>query len=384
MINMKKNYIYLVASLLLAGCAQDAFEEGNLQETDVPQEIKLSAGTHGIEVEGRGVGSVGAGKNEDQWNGEKLTIYAFKKTDKPFESENDEDIYLKGEEATTAAYDSNKATSSDYDNSSSVLTFTGGAKYYPLQGAYNFVGYYTDDAEIGTIQYSGNTMSIPVTIDGSQDLMIADAKLNYTNKELLVESLIEAGKLSDTTTDAATDYIDSEGQPKDNIDEKIATIITKEYDKAYSSYTARRKVQPNMVFNHQLVRLNFYVKAGDEETMAYTQEVSGGTELTPKKERGVYISKIAIGSRTVGNIVVSQDGNIKFDPQSTNETPLLVQSATDGETLESEPVGDTYEIGDSGSTVNFVDNKANKVGKGILVMLPTNTDDMTEGANKYI
>ena len=125
-----------------------------------------------------------------------------------------------------------------------------------------------------------------------------------------------------------------------------------------------------MVFEHQLVRLNFKVKAGDEKTIASTGQ--NGEEL------GVYIKSIKVGSRTLGDIKIDKEGGIQFNARNETDAQgdykFLSVGTKNTTTKEIEDLvlkGDELEAGK-----NFAQNKADKVGEGILVMLPVD--------NKYI
>lgn len=92
-----------------------------------------------------------------------------------------------------------------------------------------------------------NVCYVPFTIDGSQDLMTAKAALTDEDK---------------TKLDAA------------------------DYNKAYSSYTARKNVQPNMKFEHLLTRLVFNIK--------------GQGDAKPEE---VYVRSIKVKSQSTGKLV---------------------------------------------------------------------------------
>lgn len=106
--------------------------------------------------------------------------------------------------------------------------------YYAENVKYDFFGYYVDDAAganpTPAVDASEGTVSkitLPVTINGTQDILLAK-----TDKE---EDLINR---QDT------------GKP-------IASV-----DRLYSSYSARRGVNPNLNFEHQLSRFVFSIKKG--------------------------------------------------------------------------------------------------------------------------
>ena len=349
---MKKNYFYLAAAtLLLAGCAQDSFVDDNLQETTVPQEIKMSAGNRGISVGGRGIGSVGTGTNEDQWNGETIKIYAFNKNLTNFGTENEQNVYLNGATATVASNNSVQF----------VNNGVGVTEYYPLQGAFRFVGYHTDDATLGTPVATATDLTIPVTITGSQDVMIAKAELTTADKMNLFDAMVAKDAFNGA---AQNTLVDNDYNPIAG--GTFETTIKNEYEKAFSSYTARRDVQPNLVFTHQLVRLNFYVKAGDNFTIAKTEDYTGNNGPATRK-RGVYIKGIEVFSHYEGQIVIEKSGDISFTDKLEPEKGLFVGSRGDNNQITT-----LAQTGNIEADATATPAKATKVGEGILVMLPTN------------
>lgn len=301
---MKKKWFYLAATLLMTGCAEDAFEDMNMQETTERQEIKLFAGTTGLEVESRGAGTVGGLTNDasNVWNGQKLTIWGIKNNAADLTKNNESNVYLKG---VTATAPTNATTG--------VVTLENGPLYYPLQGAFNFTGYYIDDAADGAVSIATNAITQNVEIDGSQDIMIAKAELTIEQKKTLVESLIEYGKLEGD----AEDYVDATTADfVTGINAEDKALIEQEYQKAFSSYAARRGVQPEMTFQHQLARLEFSVIAGDENAQGAIAPVTvNGTEYN----KGILIKDITIKSaQRKGTITIDNAGNITFAANTTS------------------------------------------------------------------
>lgn len=348
---MKKRWYYLAATLLMVGCAEDAFEDGsNVLETEARQEIKLSAGTTGIEVGSRGAGTVGDLATEtttNVWNGEQLTIWAIKNKANDLTLDDESNVYLSGVNATATASSGTNTTTLVLDNA---------PVYYPLQGAFNFTGYYIDDATTTTdvLVRETNAITQPVTIDGSQDIMIAKAELTAQNKIDLVKALIENDKL----TGAETDYVDINGDFQSTFtDTEKKSLIETEYKKAFSSYTARRKVQPQMTFEHQLARLQFAVIAGDENAKGASNNVTvEGTEYA----KGIHISNITIkNAKKQGVITIDNIGNITFAPTASAGTgtdttigDLTLKNNTKNsenklETLVEQAPENLYEIGTS-------------------------------------
>lgn len=98
--------------------------------------------------------------------------------------------------------------------------------YYGVAGeTYSFYGYYIDKLTT-TPTFEGNTINIPVTITGQEDLMIG-----LTNK-----------------------------------DNDLGSISTLDADDLYSAKSARRGVTPKLVFDHKLVRFDFVIINGSELT----------------------------------------------------------------------------------------------------------------------
>lgn len=304
---MKKKWFYLAASVILAGCAEDAFDNGLLQDNEIPQEIKLSVGTARAEVTTRGAGSIGDTIN-NSWKNQELSIYSFNKKTTDFTAFNNSNVYLNDIKAI-ATSDKETATLVWKDNT---------PRYYPLQGAFYFAGYYVDDATVTDNSTSNNVIK-NITIDGTQDIMIAQAELTADNKKALVKSLQEYKKLTDNTSEV-TNFLSSDGKFVAGIDSTDSVKIVAEYEKAFSSYTARRKVQPNMVFNHQLSRLKFSVVAGDKNSLA-ADSVEFGDSIKVKYAPGVLVQSITLKN-------VQNQGIITIGKPASNDTIITFKSNT--------------------------------------------------------
>ena len=323
---MKKNYFYLAAAtFLLAGCAQDSFVDENLQETTVPQEIKLSAGNRGISVGGRGAGTVGdlsdqTSTSTNVWSGQKLTIHCFNRNNADMTTE---DVYLNGVEATATATTNSNET---------IISFSE-PKYYPIQGAFHFTGYYIDDAKDNeVITTTTDKIETTFTIDGTQDVMIADDDLSYAQISTLVSALITSGKL----TGNVTDYLDEdeEGFWNASITSANKTLIENEIKKTFSSYTARRGVQPNMVFKHQLARLRFFVIAGDKNAKYNGPQSIQVNQTNITKPTGVLIESIKLlNPKNKGTITIKNTGEISFAPAVETAESFTLKKRADGASM---------------------------------------------------
>lgn len=242
---MKKYLLFALAASILAGCSRDDVNApDNGEGNNDPVEIKLWTGLP-VTKTTRGVGSVGdlAGDN-NKWDNNVIQILSFPKMDSDYNVP-----FL------------NKAAIAASDNS--VTWLGGGSEYYNSLGAYDFWGIHLDGAASITnriVNEAEETIAIDVTIDGTQDIMIAKAELTEEQKA----GMLQKAGIDDSADDAVKEA---------------------EWAKAYSAYAARRDVQPNMLFKHLLSRLKFNIypaRAGAEN---------------------VYIKSITATSKTKGNVV---------------------------------------------------------------------------------
>ena len=134
---------------------------------------------------------------------------------------------------------------------------------------------FTDDGDIKKAK-----ITIPLVIDGTQDIMAAQTALTRQDTVTLVEPLL-------TLTDA-----NGNGSIRDELDgNKDAQDRFDGYAKSlYSAKTARKGVQPNLVFSHLLTRFTFDAKAYKKEFAANNADE-------------IRIKKIVVYSKTSGNIV---------------------------------------------------------------------------------
>ena len=161
--------------------------------------------------------------------------------------------------------------------------------------AYSFFAYYVDDAVAhpepvvtpGSLDAEGNVTSHGTVVlnnlqlDGTQDIMLAT-----TDKE--VDAL------------ARSRYIDSEHYNTSELtDDDLGEYV--EPSRIYSAHAARRGVNPDLVFEHQLSRFTFFVKKGGTVPSASitidgidlfdysegTLTIVGGKSGTDKEIRGI-------------------------------------------------------------------------------------------------
>lgn len=251
-------------ALVLGGCSKSESERG---EEDDRTAIVMSLGSPLPDVSVRGTGAIGL--IDGKWDNQKLKIMAFRKGKISEDAADVTGIPPTGIIGTTNA---NAATSG--------LIWDGGVTlYYPIQNAYDFYGYYIDDIADNPVitpdvEGAPGEVAIGVTIDGTQDLLVSKAILTDAQKTMLDGSL---------TTDEEKE---------------------KEYAKAYSSYAARRGVQPNMLFKHLLSRLTFEVKSGESDILGNDPD-------------GVYITAVELKNVETKGVI-----HISVAEQKLNITPV--------------------------------------------------------------
>ena len=228
-----KKFLYVAAAFLAAGfvsCSENNGDDLNapVAGSDLaPIRFDLGNGRVNIEQKAaatRGKGAVGdVDGTNNVWNGEELKVYMFDKG------------------TLDLALDKTYDNSPLFDNASIIATAGADVveaatqKYYPMQGNFDFFAYHVDNAatvingEAASPTLNVDKYIIPVTIDGSQDLMVAKAELTTDQ-----EALLPAEK--------ADDY--------------------------YSAFSARKGVNPHFKFQHLLTRLTFEVKAATTDDEA--------------------------------------------------------------------------------------------------------------------
>lgn len=221
---MKNKLFFAIASAALAvACSKNA-PVG--EQTSLP--VVPDDGIHRAELISfnTNVYSVATAKAAlDSWDSQPIFIYGVNKTNG--------DLHINNDAATAPA---------DGDN---YITLSNTYYYDPNNTCYDFYGYYVDDAILGPVSVSEGNITYPVTITGSQDIMLAKA-------------------------DQATDIAGKVNNPA----------------YAYSAYSARRGVVPNLEFKHQLSKFTFQIKAGS---------ASGAT---------VAVTNLTLTSKTTGDLTV--------------------------------------------------------------------------------
>ena len=333
---MKKMLFFaLAAAGMLSACSNEDNLGGNGEQASTPK-IQLGV-SNSVGVTTRGTGTVGdldGGNNV--WAGQELFVYMLNKGEMGLA------CYVSPDGQTTtldgAVFDNEKFNAPVGEASAEAKTQSGKIAYYPVSGNFDFWGYRVDDATQGTpymVDAEGNTTTdeteavkrvVDVKIDGSQDIM--------TGKAALVNG-----------------DVDKLGAYPENY---------------YSAYAARKEVQPNISFNHNLTRFTFEVRAGSKGTCG---QIANGDVAD-----AVRVTGISVKSKTDGKLTVAYTADNA--PESVLEFPgnfedvatalKLKQRSTAGETDHNVALVDLQEVP---LTWDDDNNQADviKVGEALLV-----------------
>lgn len=236
---MKKMFFYAaVAAVAFASCSKDNGVEVPTinEENEGLQPIEFRMSTN-MEVTTRGGGAVGdATEAENKWNKQLLNVYMFDSCSMNLAKTAEGEFYF--------VNDTIKAPAGVSTGPAHIGTAAEPVvKYYGpnKEDVYDFFAYHADDATKGATPANvGDTVyTVSVTIDGTQDLMVAKA---WLNKE-------------DSATYKTNGAFTS--------DEAFATACKR----VYSSYSARRGVQPRFAFKHLLSRFVFSAEAANDDAL---------------------------------------------------------------------------------------------------------------------
>ena len=247
---MKTKFFYAAAAVIaLASCSKENVVESPVLTNNGEESVEAISFQMGssFELATKGTGAVGDNTEETNlWNGQTLNVYMFDKGT----------LNLAENKTTEKNYFENAVVTAPTGVKSGEAIY-GAAQYYPTTGNFDFFAYHADDAVAvaPALNAEKNAYTVAVTIDGTQDLMVAKAGLN--------------------DLDRATFEGDGRGY---------------DYERVYSAYSARRGVQPRFTFKHLLSRFIFQAEAAEEG--------AAGAE-------GIKITKIEIKAPVKGNMTVA-------------------------------------------------------------------------------
>lgn len=270
---MKKYFVIALAAVgILSSCSSDdVVSNGISQENSSLVPIRIGLGT-GVSVETRGTGTVGdTTEINNVWYGQKINVYMLEK----------------GTLNPAKWVDVNGLETSIYENAVMVAPYVTdngalgndsviaeledkGIKYYPDTKAFDFWGYRLDGAEGNNQPVAGtDSLTVDFEIDGSQDVMVAKA----------VPSAEDVLKMTDETgTDLSA--------------------------RAFSSWAARRGVQPVLDFKHLLTRLTFEIVAGDSLAAGKGENLSA-----------IRVTNIRVKSKATGSLIIAYTQNATVENQ---------------------------------------------------------------------
>lgn len=181
--------------------------------------------------------------------------------------------------------------------------------YYNATNAYDFYGYYVDDAVTmpsRSLVREDAQVYIDVNIKGTQDILLGKAD---------PEADIAAAKVK---------YADDP--------EKLARINQVAAQDAYSGYAARRYVHPTLKFTHQLVRFNYQVVPMTEEAQKIKITSVQMTECFTQGRLVIAGRDVTTGitnARTAGTLTLCTKNGTTVTP-ITATAPVSLASATIG------------------------------------------------------
>lgn len=300
----------MCATAMMASCAKDKTIALDNGADGTPEEIILGAGQYlSAEVEqgqpmkaaSRGIGSVGDLGTENNWNGETVYVYGIVPA-----LTGDAQFAINGEAATAPAGTAGETVTS-------TLAWTAVDKHYYYDGnnLYDFYGCHVDDAATAAMTIPTGTdhdlatagFSVPVTIDGTQDLMVA-----MPDKSKDIE-----GNLEVTAT-----------------------------DNLYSAWSSRRGVKPNLVFKHVLTRLTFKAKCGDASAPAQPVKITS-IQVTGAISDGT-LTVIPANSGTQGFVAGTTTANFALkgpdlDPETQKLENFSGKDITNVDPVDFEQIG---------------------------------------------
>lgn len=292
-------FVAVAAAGMLASCSSESLTAGSDPKIEPTQEervpIEIGVATAQTKAVTRGIGTVGGtddtpSTGDNYWQAEKVNVFMFNQgtlnlaLDDPEDANSalyDNTVLTTPESAAQMGSGTNKNKGIAYEITAGRVKY----KYYPVTGNFDFWGYFRDDAlpaaaggnptdPAALPVTSASEVTVPFEIDGTQDLMVAKAKLTGTQTTTM-NALPEADK---------TRY--------------------------YSAFSARKNVQPEMSFNHLLTRLTFSVLAGNQKTRGW-KETSPGVWTKPSDNdayEGVFIKSIKVRSLKTGEMIVAYTG----------------------------------------------------------------------------
>ena len=251
--------------------------------------------------------------------------------------------------------------------------------YYPSTGAYSFYGFHLDGADnvLGETPADVNKDNKTIKgliIDGTQDIMTAGTM-----------------EVSQEKYAGTAQALPGETQNED--------WWTKAKNQSFSAWSARRGIQPTLVFEHKLARLRFFVKAGDESaaakkwngTNAWIDRELANVDGIGEVTKAVQITGISIENmaKTL-DMQLSSTGNTLTEQENSDKgTFVLMQkptSGTDRNLVTLQPVAPECwaDLSSSGATTAGDYKPTTQVGESILFLPVSSNDAQNPGTDKEL
>lgn len=304
---MKKILLFAAAALTMTvGCQkiQELINPDKGQQPvddNIPVEITFNTNV-AANLQTKGSGAV-----EDFDGNQKLFIYGLNVTSGTKEIANQE------AKATVAA--------SENGETSGALTWADPAFaqfYNGTTDVYEFYGYHVDDADVTTEFSETNYVSV-ITIDGTQDIMLAKATPE--------NDLPVSGGWHETYGTG----VDGESLTQEQMDARA---------KVYSAWSARRGVTPTLKFEHKLSKLTFSVvnRGSDDLTLQGIdiKTIVDGTLTVVSKSA----ERNGGSALTQGLVKGTTEDYLTLDMEDVTLTPKTIADATGG--ADGKPVDGYY------------------------------------------
>ena len=298
----RRTVICLLGALLCMmqmSCVDDSYrgtvDVEEYSDTGMPHEVMITIGESEdivapIAEATKGTGVIGGVSG---FAGKDFYVYAFNKDDETdFSIPAAQDSIRCLVDGSLDSLSSVQGRRASYNPKTEYVEWTANDMpiYYPMgenEGhVFDFFAYYLDDMEVTNEQFHRNesNVTIDIEIDGSQDIMSSKAALTEKQKQAILEK---------------ADFWETQ------------TMIAC----SYSYYTAARGINPNFVFKHHLVKLDFKLVPGS---------IAGAS-------KDIKVDKIEVRSEYKASFNVADkydDGNVglTFDADTTT----LALTETDG------------------------------------------------------
>lgn len=180
---------------------------------------------------------------------------------------------------------------------------------------------FTPDAMTALVpEVAADNVTVPFSIDGSQDILAASTVLSDDDKAVL------CGFTNFATLKASTENYNGASDvtfnPANLVAESAAAKAWTNYRQSvYSAKVARKDIQPNLSFKHMLTRLTFDAKAMIDE-------------FADGQESEVRIKSIRVKSKTEGKLVAKYDAQPVVAPETAPIVNTLETTSDDYSWLE--------------------------------------------------